>query len=131
MNTPMMGGAAGPSEQNDQSKFADFRILMDGLEEIDFWSDYYSENKQQEEDENEDEDEPRRRVIMIIENVWTTRYGFIIEITVRRSNNIRKMTAASMMSSASNTSSQAVYDVDLSEILLYEKRISYTIYHRA
>merc|ERR1712130_947248 len=86
------------------------------------------ENEDENKNENEDDDEQdvRRRVIMIIEKVWTTRYGFIIEITVRRTNNLRKMTAASMMSSASNTSSQAAYNVDLSEICI-EKRLLYYV----
>eukprot|EP01084_Bolivina_argentea_P076246 138165_1 len=125
INTPMMGGAQQPSLNVDQSKFADFNILMDGLEEIDFWTEYYAD-EEDDDDDDDDEIDRRRRVILVIENIWTTRYGFIIEITVRRTNNIRKMTAASMMSSASNTSSQAAYDINLSEITI-EKRLLYYI----
>eukprot|EP01083_Nonionella_stella_P021544 59724_1 len=120
-----------PSQHMDKSKFADFSILMDGVEEIDFWTQYYAQKEKDNVDDyycNEDEApvDERRRVIMIIENVWTTRYGFIIEMTVRRTNNVRKMSTDSNVSSSSSTSSQAMYDVDLSEICI-EKRLLYYV----
>ena len=89
------------------------QTLMDGLEEIEFWTEYYCKD-----------DNIRRRVVMIIENIWTTKYGFIIEATVRKTNNLRKETMASAMSSDSNTSSQRAYNVDLSEVNI-EKRLFY------
>ena len=54
---------------------------MDALEEIDFWSDCLDEESQH----------VRQRVLVIVEQVWTTRYGFVLEMTVRRTNTMRKM----------------------------------------
>ena len=93
------------------------KTLCDSLEEIEFWSDYYSKTN---------DETMRRRVFMVVENVFATKYGFIIEMTVRRCNILRKETIASMMSSDSNTSSQRVFNVDLSEITI-EKRMFYYI----
>ncbi len=96
---------------------------MDGLEGIDFWTDYYVEKNDEEEQKNETD--TRRRVILVIEHIWTTRYGFIIEITVRKTNTIRKMTAASRVSSRSDTSFQAAYDINLSDITIEKSPFIY------
>lgn len=130
------------------TQFADFRILMDGAEEIKFWTDRLSESKEdarsgidedavdaaekwwrnlkkQNVSNNEKESPTPNNTMIVIEQIWTTRYGFVIEMTVRKSTNFRKMTSASMMSSASHSSSQAEFDVDLSEIGIIERIIYY------
>ena len=88
---------------------------MDAIEEMEFWREYYGRDEG-----------VRRRLVLIVEHAWATKLGFVIELTVRRQNIRRKETAASAMSSDSNTSSQRAFNVDLVEINI-EKRLLYYV----
>lgn len=67
--------------------FHDFNIMMDSLEEIEFWTEYL-DNDDIDDDINDDDDDVRMRVFMVVEHLWTTKHGFVIELTVRQISDI-------------------------------------------
>ncbi|ETO23963.1 hypothetical protein RFI_13198, partial [Reticulomyxa filosa] len=113
-------------DHSDRSKFVDFQTLMDGVEEISYWNDYFdSKDKEKyagmETEGKQESINPRaKRSMVVVENVWTTRFGFVIEMTVRRMDT----SDASTVESADTKEEGLESDIDLS-LVSVEKRLIY------